>query len=88
MLFSNEHLWLSSAFSFLQQEYQCTIGLGIVRCCRKHCGYTVDTKDNYIGVAGMQIHYNYVTLFTKIMLDAYRPVARSSIRGVGLYAKF
>ena len=44
-----------------------------------------------LGVAGMQIRYNYVTCTQKlcsVMFDAYRPVVRISIRGIGLYAKF
>ena len=44
-----------------------------------------------LGATGMQIQYNYVTCTQKlcsVMFDAYRPIARISIRGVGLYAKF
>ena len=37
--------------------------IGRVLCCRRHCGYTVDT-----GASGMQIQYNYVTLYTKTIL--------------------
>ena len=39
-----------------------------------------------LGATGIQIQYNYVTLFTKlcsVMFDAYRPVGRIIIRGLG-----
>ena len=66
MLFSNEHLWLSSAFSFFQQEYQCTIyrkSYMLQETLWLYSGY-----QEQLGASGMQIQYNYVTLYTKPIL--------------------